>query len=313
MGVKPVISRLIELLNLRAAALIIPVCAGVLALAGLSADEYGLPVFSSGAFISLIVVLCLSIAAALVGRLKDFGPGSGRRGGAFVLHLGILVALSGAAVNSRLSKVSLIEITEGQTLPVAEGISVSLEKFHAFYKPGRFHKGEAAGLVFLENGAPRRALVHVNHPARAGGASVMLDKHGFAPLIRVTSPSGMALIDAFVSLKTDIGKSVSYQRSVNIPGTAKWLRLDFKPSPHGPFATNPSIKAALVEGGKIMAEGVVRPGRPGVLGGYKVSFDEVRYWANLQIRKDPALALVYAGFFIAVAGAFMCFWRILWA
>ena len=301
-----------ETLRSRGAAQVFLCALGLFALGGAFAPEDLAPaLFSGWVFFLLLAVFTAGLSGAL------FRWAASLRGtaawGRFLLHAGVLLVIAGAAFNAKLSREWLLEVIEGQALPLpGSDASVRLDRFHPFYRTGGWHKGAAAGLTFFENGSSKPAIVYVNKPAGVGGLSIMLDKHGFAPLLRVSGLSGGPLIDAFVSLKTELGETVSYQRSVNIPGTARWLRLDFKPSAKGYFATDPAVKAALAEDGKILAEGIVRPGRPAVLSGYKVSFDEVRYWAGLQVRKDPALALVYAGFLISMAGASLCFWRILW-
>ncbi|MBI5882691.1 MAG: cytochrome c biogenesis protein ResB [Elusimicrobia bacterium] len=306
------LTRVVEVLRSRAAALALLAGLGAFALAGAFALEETADALFAGTPFRL---LAAALAAGLTAVLTRWAPGLRRPAswGKFLLHAGVLAVIGGAAVDAKFGRSGLIEVIEGQTLSLPGSAAVvRLDRFHPFFRSGRWHKGSAADLTVFEGGRSRDALVHVNRPASADGRSILLDQHGFAPFLRLEGAYGL-LMDAYVSFETEPGPPIRYRRTLAIPGTAQSIALDFTPSPTGPLAKDPSISAELFDRGRSMRREVLRPGQSARLGDNRLAFKDVRYWAGLHVRRDPGLPLVYAGFVAAMAGSFLCFGKAAWS
>ena len=267
---------------------------------GVLPGEMAEPLYLSAPFRVLAALLVICLAVSLFLRARQVR--SVRMLGSWLLHLGMVLICVGAIYNRIWSREAVIEVIEGQQVSLPEGgFSVQLEKLSPFSRKGTWLKGHVADLVVYSSGKPVRAVsVRVNRPAKVGKARLYIDKHGFAPFMEVFSRKGTAFMAGYVSLQTEFGPQVRYWRELGPPDFPEKFTAVFRPAPDGPYLRAPSMKMAF-HGHNDFA--VLRPGVPVKHGGYEYHMGDVRYWAQLRVAKDPALGLVFTGFWMAVAGA----------
>lgn len=306
------ISAALRLLGSRAAALAAMAALGAFLLAGALGGTLAEAAYSSWAFLAVLGALGASLAVYLARKASVAAQGP-RSLGRFLLHAGMLAVLAGGTATAYLARHKLIEVIEGQSVPlISQGTRLRLDKFHAFYREGPWHKGSAAKLSLSGAGPDRTALVLINRPARFDGADILLDIHGFAPLLRVQDKTGKTLMHAFVSLRTEFGKKVSYQRKVGIPDTELDLNLEFSPSPSGPLPTAPRLSVKIEQGNLSLGQAELSVGQSASLAGLRIGFEDSRYWAGFQLRSDPGMPIAAAGCALILAGSALCLWRNSW-
>ncbi len=307
------ISAALRLLGSRVVALAAMAGLGAFLLAGSVGGTKAEAAYSSWAFLAVLGALGAGLVVHLARRVPGIAKGR-RPMGRFLLHVGILAVLAGGAATVRLAREKQIEVIEGQSVPVvSERTRLRLDKFHAFYKEGSWHKGAAARISLSGEGPGREALVYVNRPARVDGADLLLGTHGFAPRLRVQDRAGKTLLHAYVSLRTEFGKTVSYRREMGVADTGLDMHLEFAPSPSGPLPTDPRLRVKIEQGTRDLGRAELRVGQSASLAGLRIGFEDSRYWANFQVRSDPGRPIVAAGGALTLAGSALCLWRTRWS
>ncbi|MEK7382234.1 MAG: hypothetical protein AAB262_03000, partial [Elusimicrobiota bacterium] len=259
-----------RLLGSRAATLAVMAALGAFLLAGAIGGAPAEDAYSSWTFLAVLGALGAGLAIYLARRAPGAARGP-RPLGRFLLHAGMLGVMAGGAATAGLEQEKHIEVIEGQSVPViSPGSRLRLDKFHAFYREGPWHKGEAARLSLSGEGPDRTALVLLNRPARFDGADILLGIHGFAPLLRVRDKAGKTLLHAFVSLRTEFGEKISYQREIGVPETKLDLKLEFSPSPSGPLPTAPRLRVQVAEDERDLGRAELSVGQSASLAGLRV-------------------------------------------
>jgi len=303
---------LVHTLASRSSALVFLAIAGALMLFGSSSPE----AFASGVWnFKLLQSLLLFLGAGLTVHLAiNFQKQlfSARAGG-WLLHAGLLCVIVGGVWNYFGSEAKIIEVIEGQSVAAFDDERIRLDSFNAFYKPGRHFKGAAASISVLNEGVVDKHLVHVNQPGYVGKSEILIDTHGFAPLLHFRDASGRTLEYAYISLKTLFkekdGAVPDYQRSFMLADTDTYIHLDLKPALSGGLPTNPKLSIVSNKGSNPTAPLTLAPGQNAMIGEISVSFENLRYFTNLKISRDPGLKLLFFGMVIVLLGSLVTFGR----
>lgn len=267
--------------------------------------------FSSWPFQATMGILAVALIADFGYRLLKLRSHY-KAWSSFLLHTGLAAIILGGAINSIWAKEKRLELIEGQEFAIENSAAtMKLEKVHAFYKPGRFHKGAAAEVILIEPKGARREIIHVNRTADTGGKTLLLGLHGFAPLLHIRDKAGKTLLRSFVSLRTDFTqkgtrKDAIYHRTLPLDGENAALKISFSPSHAGSLPTDPHLTLKRTD--KEETE-ILRPGEQALLSGMTVTFEDFRYWAGFKVRRDPGLPLLFSGFLIAIIGYSLRLWR----
>jgi hypothetical protein len=258
----------------------------------------GAAVFGTWAFRVVAALLCASLVASLWERLS--GVAEAKVLGLWLLHFGI-VAVAGAGLWNWLgSSEHAVELVEGEALGIGgTGVSMALDRLDPDRREGRWRKGDAAEVTMLGMGKERRReVIHVNRPLNVGDHWVFLGIHGFAPVVASGEQA------AVVRLNTAFKPAIRYWGEFEVPGTPGRFTAVFRPAPEGHMVRDPSLKiVARRPDGRTRWAAVARPGRPAVVDGLTLSLIGVRYWASFTVTHEPGLRMVFASFWIAIAGA----------
>lgn len=258
----------------------------------------GSAVFGTWAFRLTAALLCASVAASLWERLGAITEAKVL--GSWLLHFGIVALAVAGLWNRAGSGGGLVDLAEGQSLAVGDtGVSMVFDRLDPDRREGRWRKGDAAEVTLIRRGEERRReVIHVNRPLNVGEHWVFLGIHGFAPVVASGRQASV------VRLNTALGPVVRYWGEFEVPGTGRRVMGVFRPAPEGHLARDPSLKVvARGPDGRTRGAGVARPGRPAFVDGMTLSLVGVRYWATFTVTREPGLRMVFASFWIAIAGA----------
>ncbi len=275
------------------------------------------------------------VGAAL--RRAGLGRGAlagGRRDGfwgSMVFHAGLIVTLVGIALSAFGRFGGEVVLVEGFPVEVSprtflrasppgglaplRGARLSVSDVSATYDGGtRLVDVSAVVAAELPGRSPERRFVSVNVPVDLGEFQLTLHAYGFAPEIAAVDPSGRTRVAGVAALR------------VLPPGTEDALVLDgggvlrlrFYPdrsavggASAGASAVplRPVLAFRWYERGALVAEGHVESGGEAVVGGYRVAFPRLGYWADLIVGRDPGLPWFVLGCTLGVFGLAVRFGR----
>lgn len=268
----------------------------VLAVSGmLGAALPGLKVFQSGWFALICLLATVSLVAVVMEQLRR------RRMASFVLHFGLLLVIVAGAVRAFFASEAVADLFEGETLaPSADSWNGQFagscaKPFHLdrpvtleAVRGGRYKDGSLRDLrASLSVGE-----VAVNKQLNLDGNRLSLDQEsGPAALIEWSSGNREAVL-----LDGDRREG----RSLSPDGLCAYLRAN---------AMRPSVvEVRVMRGNGLLAVGELHVGETLPLpGGASVTLRSVPVWARLRGSRDPSVGLMYTGFALVLAGAFMIF------
>ena len=300
------------------------------------ADRLGLfRAFSSWLFIGLLAALSVSLVACTADRVasrRRSRAGGRALVGSLVLHAGLLVVLAGGVVTAGYRFDGTVLATEGQVLDLSgdaylrlvEGpflaektrpaVTLELESFAPRYQGPTPVALDSTLRVRSGDGRERTVTVQVNRPVRFDGLVFTQAGHGFSPSVVVVSPQGVPVVDAFVALRSQRGSDqATYEDYVDAPGLPNRLVLrvfpdlsleDGRPVSRSFVPRNPFLLARFVDRrGETISQTLVRLGESAELGGFNVTFRDLRYWSAFRVTRDVGRFVVFAGFGLCLLGA----------
>jgi cytochrome c biogenesis protein len=142
-------------------------------------------------------------------------------------------------------------------------------------------------------------VVKVNYPLNYRGKNFVLKKIGFTPFIEVREDS-QVLFSFFLNLAERTEKG--FRDKIKV---ANGISMEVEALPDYPAEkVNPKLKYKMGKpylhltfkrGSEKIGEGDVLIGSSSKIGGYEVSFPEMRMWALFFVRRDLGLPLIYLG------------------
>lgn len=159
--------------------------------------------------------------------------------------------------------------------------------------------------------------VRINHPAQYKNTMFVMQLYGFAPLIRMKDPDGNQVMNVFLNLATpDEGDVV--EDSFKLPGTDLEMSIKLYPDAEEKGGRLTNLSSELknpvfvvqldkkIEEGKIkqqLYKGIMKPGETAGFEGYELNIgDDIRYWFQFDVTKEPGKKIIYAGFWLGLAG-----------
>ncbi len=251
--------------------------------------------------------------------------------GVYLIHVSVLIILTGGLVGSLFGFEAFVNIPEGVTVdtvtlrkgmkPHKLGFEVRCNDFEVQFYENGMPKEYRSELTFLRQGkAVAQKSVRVNHPARFQGVTFYQSTYGQVPGRRVRLA---------ISRKGDhqkrMVKDLDPQEAVALPGGEGRLKVvDIKADF---MRMGPAVLVSITsnQGGEtrfwvFQKEEQIRARFPGIMerfpklnpaafSPYTIFLDNMEsvYYTGLQVNKDPGVSLVWVGCFVMVAGFFATF------
>lgn len=168
--------------------------------------------------------------------------------------------------------------------------------------------GLAAALRPLIPGEPAREA-RVNFPAEWGDLSVLVERVGVAPVLRLEDVRGFTLDRVSVA----VGGQDGAPTTVTLAGGA--VQVTLEPIPVGPAfpmrdaLPHTRLRARVLDGTRLAFDGSLAPGERVAAGGATLAIEELRYWTSLRFVHERGGPLLVFGFAVLVAGIV---WRLVW-
>ncbi|MFW6126664.1 MAG: cytochrome c biogenesis protein ResB [Thermodesulfobacteriota bacterium] len=245
------------------------------------------------------------------GRFRPLGP--------YVVHLSLLVILTGALLGKFLGVQGSLSLNEGEVSQnfVSAGkekpldFKARLDDFQVLYYPNRAPREFRSDLTFMKPGqAPEQAVCRVNDPVTFGGFTFYQSSYGHTVRLEVKNGDNSLILEAPVG------------RTVELPGGRAHFRvLEYRPDlvmpgeQGGPGKRlGPAARLAYWEGSNRHPWIIVLlKNRPELAdqqpGPYRFFLKDAKFFSVLQVKRDPGVWWVYAGFILLLPGFYLAFLR----
>lgn len=242
------------------------------------------------------------------GRFRPLGP--------YVVHLALLVILAGALMGKFLGVQGRLILNEGETAQkfISEGreapldFDIRLDRFQMLTYPDGTPREFRSDVTFSGPGnSPRPAVVRVNEPATFGGLTFFQSSYGHVVRLEVKEGQDSRVLEAPVG------------QTVRLPGGRAWVRvLEYEPDLAMPMdgqvrRLGPAARVAYGDGEGHPVIFPVLKNRPELAdkqpGPQRFFLQEARYFSVLQVKRDPGVWWVYAGFALLLPGFYLAFLR----
>ena len=242
------------------------------------------------------------------GRFRPLGP--------YVVHLALLVILTGALLGRFLGVEGDLTLMEGETAQnfTSEdqekplGFQAQLDRFQVFFYPDGTPREFRSDLSLTKPGkATEQAVCRVNQPVSFGDYTLYQASYGNVLRLMVKQGENSQVLEAPVG------------QTVQIPGGQARLRvLEYQPDlvmpgGEGEKHLGPAARLAFWEPGEHPQLVVLLQNRPEMAeklsGPYRLYLQGAKYFSVLQVKRDPGVWLVYAGFVLLLPGFYLAFLR----
>jgi cytochrome c biogenesis protein len=236
-----------------------------------------------------------------------------------LFHLSFFVLAAAGVQLYQTRQVAEVVVTEGQRIegsdlrlvrraPAGEPppVDLVLERVDLRLERG-FPLELAATLRSGAPGAPTRTA-RVNDPAEWGDLTVLVERAGLAPVLRLADARGYTVDRVAAVMMAQDGPT-----TVGL-GDGR-IQVVLEPVPVGPgFPERAALAGARLrtvvrDGGRVVFDGPLAPRVPVAVGGEVVQIEELRYWASLRLVNEQGGGLLVLGFCVLVAGIV---WRMVW-
>jgi cytochrome c biogenesis protein len=241
------------------------------------------------------------------GRFRPVGP--------YLIHIALLLILAGGLIGKFWGVDGQLAIDQGevagafQVAPRVEkplNFQVRLDKFQvAYYEPGGSPKEFRSDLTFMQDGREVfRATCRVNEPVTFGGLTFYQSSYGSqatGPIrLKVQMGDRSESIEAPLRQPADLpggrGKIIPMKVDGNFQGYGPAVLLAFSPG-----SGHPQVFWTLKD----------QPGMGQQPGPYRFTAESIPfgYYSVFQVKHDPGVAWVYAGFLLFLPGLYLAFFR----
>ncbi|MGQ9688484.1 MAG: cytochrome c biogenesis protein ResB [Desulfobaccales bacterium] len=240
------------------------------------------------------------------GRHRPLGP--------YVVHLALLIILVGALVGRFLGVEGRLTLREGETAELFTSagkdrsldFQVRLDRFQVLHYPDGTPREFRSDLTFTRPGnSPTQMICRVNEPVTFGGLTFYQSSYGHVLRLEVRDGAQSHLVEALEG------------QTVELPGSRVRLRvLEYQTDlrmPRGEEVKSlgPAARLALWDGEGHPVIFAVLKNRPELAdkqpGPYRFFLQEAAYFSVFQVKRDPGVWWVYAGFLLLLPGLFLAF------
>jgi cytochrome c biogenesis protein len=242
------------------------------------------------------------------GRFRPLGP--------YVVHLALLVILTGALLGKFLGVQGQLALQMGESSSdfISEGkekplhYQARLDNFQVFYYPNGTPREFRSDLTFTRPGKPpEQAICRVNDPVTFGGFTFYQSSYGHTVRLEVKEGENSHVVEAPVG------------QTMQLPGgQARFRVLEYQPDLVMPGGgqdkhLGPAARLAYWEGRDHPSIIVVLKNRPELAdrqpGPYRFFLQGSTFFSVLQVKRDPGVWWVYAGFLLLLPGFYLAFLR----
>lgn len=245
------------------------------------------------------------------GRFRPLGP--------YVVHLALLVILTGALLGKFLGVRGQLTLTEGensQNFLSEEGkerpldFQVRLDNFRVLYYPNGSPREFRSDLTFTgPSKTTEQAVCRVNDPVTFGSFTFYQASYGHTVRLEVKEGENSRIIEARVG------------EIVQLPGSqARFRVLEYRPNllmPGGEKGQaehlGPAARLAYWEGRGHPRIIILLKNRPELAdkqpGPFRLFLQDANFFSVLQVKRDPGVWWVYAGFILLLPGLYLAFLR----
>ena len=244
---------------------------------------------------ALFVASILSCSARRLGSISGAGDL-----GSVLLHLGLPVIIMGAFFSAAAGRSTYLEIGAGDSADLSSqgfpGVVITVQDFKIDYYDNLEPRQYTSAVTVQGGGTRSTGETSVNHPLKAGGIKVFQKSYGWIADGEVDSGRGKTKFSTS-------GQDIELEKA----GPLK-LKAVFIPDYVGvlqsgsPLPRNPRLACALVNDSALLDMQIFKVGEIKNVGGFPVSFTGYRYYTGLEIKKDPAVTVIYTGFMMMAAG-----------
>jgi cytochrome c biogenesis protein ResB len=297
-------------------------------------------IFSTYWFNALLVLLAISSAAAFFSRIW-------RRkltlvsAGMILFHLSFAALLCGVVFNSLFHFKAVLRLTEGETLSLGEVQSydsVEVGRFFDFSRLRGEAKLERVILGYRVEGRDKRVAyevtvgppearrtghIWVTHELEHDGVRFLASKEGYSVLVGLADGKGREIYAAHVplqSLKQPDGGFLYATGSQTEPLSFPFppppeeqrceLIVTFRPNAVKEREGDVGFEVFRIDpasGSVRAARGTATVGGQFDAGGLIFSAREIRYWAAMDVRRDPGLWVILASLCVGLVGMVLTF------
>ena len=288
----------------------------------------------SAVTLGLLVISFAYLFLWMVSNLRRAGTSLWRRP-AVLVHCALWLILVGGLITYLTRNEAVLILTEGHTVNMKEnpflfvgrsGMLGGLERpFSLRFLKHNIQTAKknpflltnvTSEVEVIEKGQVcRRETIRVNYPLRHRGVSFLLKDNDFSPRFVLHDSKTGVIFDSFVNLKS-IGRRVPDYFQVPEMGITVRAKIypdyydkDGKPATRGLIPNNPAAYVELVRGKEVIYSGVIAEGSSAETGTLSISFDGLKWWTHLDVRSDPGVPVIYAGFILGLIGLVLCYIR----
>lgn len=151
------------------------------------------------------------------------------------------------------------------------------------------------------------AVAGINEPVRRGALSLLPRAVGISPLFVLKDRGGRTVTDGFFTLNVLKGTEDSFQFP-DLPYTIAvlfypdFVEKDGKPASLSQEIRNPVFHIRVLKDGKMLYDGLRKPGEAAPFDAFELSFGELRYWVDVLLVREYGTVPLAAGFLLGAAG-----------
>ncbi len=243
-----------------------------------------------------------------------------RQLGSIIFHLALLTVIAGVLFNSLTRFDRVFGLTTGQTAddlpqayfrsfdgtlaPAAQGeFRLELTAIDPAYQVrGAATEAAMIALMPTDRSPTLRGMVHVNHPVRWREREIHLGSVvGYSPEVIVLGPDGRIVFKKFIRLKVEIAaEHRTHEDFVILPQEGLHLQVAINPEGNDPATASRFLTVTRAD--TVLFQGRVAAGDTVTAADYRIAIPQIRRWCYLHVISNPGLPVVFAGFWICLAG-----------
>lgn len=267
------------------------------------------------------------ITRSVVDSLNVIHGFKGKSGfwGSVVFHAGMNIALVGFLTSLLTSFNTSIMLTEDYGLQMDEAYigarpkkipitAIQMDKYEAVFKDG-FPVDNIIDLSLWTADEQIKRTVRVNEPLNILGYQFAALRHGYSPRFIMTKGK-RTIIDAFVNLsiftpdKVDNFVIPEEEIKVEVQFFSDFYVEGELPRTRSRELKKPVFYVQISKGKDVIGKGFVHKNKEVKFSDYTLEFNDLKRWVIFGISRDRGVPVLFAGFFLIVAGLIIRFiWR----